>query len=601
MRYLAVLLLLLAGCAERSGVRVGIKPFTEQEILGEAIAALLSDREISTRPPYRCRDTFDCERALQDGRVDVIIEYTGTALHFLGEEIPKTTDERELLAAMNRLYEPMDAQWIAALGFDNGYVWLVESRRAHAESLTRMSDLLAIKGLKIASPPEYLKRPRDGLQASADRYGFELAAQPLVMPDPLQRYAALRDGRADVAIGYATDGNLAAYGVTTLQDDLSFFPDYAAAIVVRRSALVDTPKLESTLALLSHRIDATTMRAMNHAVLIDGDGVETVAHEFLHDSGLVDAEAAHHRRPPIRLALRDKGTKERYGRTALAAVRSVFADRPVHVLESKDPFAELADGSVPLAILGAEDFFVLGRRGRLVRRHQAEAIAVLGRRVVHVVVPKGGGTQLGAKIGVAKGDRLAEALLALLDRKRTSRKTHAELIGAVAAGELDAAIVVTEVGDPEIAAALAAESLELGNIRDWLGAEAGLQLPYLRPARIPESAYEGYDAGVETFAVQVLLAGAAQSEANLNASGPAAALPASGTPLPRPKLEALAQAVGIDEAPDPAVPSMWTLAAHTSAEDDSPAAIETALNVFVLAFLLWLFVVVVAPPRPETS
>ena len=594
-------LLVLASCSERNGVRAGIKPFAEQEILAETIDGLLVDRGIATRPPYRCRDTFDCARALQEGRVDFIVEYTGTALHFLGEEIPEATDERQLFAAMNRLYEPIGAEWIGPLGFDNGYVWLVESRRAHAESLTRISDLRAIEDLEVASPPEYLRRPRDGLQATAGRYGLDLAPEPLVMPEPLDRYAALRDGKADVAIGYATDGNLAAYGVATLEDDLEFFPQYAAAIVARDAVLAETPGLEDTLLLLTRRIDKDTMRGMNHAVVIDGDGVQSVAHDFLHASGLVTEESAHHRRAPVRLALRDGEAKQIYGPAAVAAIRKVFADRPVRVVEARDPWTELADGSVQLAILGADDFFGLDRRGRLVRRRHAEAITVLGRRVVHVLVPKGGGTQLAARIGIEKGDRLTEALLELVDRKPAGRDTARALIDRVGGGELEAAILVAEVGDPQIAEALEAGRLELGSIRDWLGAEAGLELPYLRPSRISETAYPGLVDAVDTFAVQVLLAGAARNDANLNASGPAAALPTAGKPLPRPKLEALAQAVGNTEAPDPVLPSMWTLAARPRAEDDPRGAVETALNVFVLAFLVWLFVVVVAPARPETS
>ena len=81
---------LLAGvaCNGSGPIRVGAKPFPEQRILAEMTAELLSKSGYGTRPVRNCDDSYDCQRQLQSGRMDLMVEYTGTALHLMGEQVP---------------------------------------------------------------------------------------------------------------------------------------------------------------------------------------------------------------------------------------------------------------------------------------------------------------------------------------------------------------------------------------------------------------------------------------------------------------------------------------------------------------------------------
>src|SRR4051794_20333169 len=74
--------LILAGCSPRKRmVSVGSKNFTEQLLLGELIAQTL-ERHIHTPIERRfyLAGTYICQQAILSGRIDVYVEYTGTAL-----------------------------------------------------------------------------------------------------------------------------------------------------------------------------------------------------------------------------------------------------------------------------------------------------------------------------------------------------------------------------------------------------------------------------------------------------------------------------------------------------------------------------------------
>ncbi len=588
---------LCAGCSDADGVRVGVKPFTEHEVLAEIIVGVLEDREIPVRPPYRCADTFDCERALQSGYVDVMVEYTGTALHLMGA--PPPADDVTPREWLNELYGPMGAQWMEPLGFDNGYVWLMPAPQAAATSTQTLSDLERREApLRVACPPEYLRRPRDGLIAVAERYGLNLDPEPLIIPDALQRYQATLAGRADVAVGYATDGNLTELGFEVLRDDLGFFTDYEAAIVVRDSALAAHPDLADALGSLEGRIDTDTIRSLNRAAGIGGEPIDSVARGFLRDADLLQEAPPGERRVALRVVYSSESTRRAFGTQALGAVRQVFADRTVAMSLDDDPLRVIGGGEARLGVVGAEAFFREDRKGRLKRDQGVEAVAVLGRRVLHVVTRPGADSSvLAGKVGIPEdGDdaRLAETMLRFSDNEAAQRSSVTALLEEVRAGRLDAALIAAQRGDPEITDALKS-GLGLASMDRWLDAERQLQFPFMRPVRLRPGTYPGQDQSVDTLSSQVLLVAASSREGPANVGGPAAAVPAGGNPLTKDERQALASAVGTAEAPDPAVPSAWSLGARRAADTPKSRWIDRTLNALVIIFLAWLAFIVVDP------
>ena len=101
-------------------------------------------------------------------------------------------------------------------------------------------------------------------------------------------YDALHLSKVDVISAFSTDGRIAAYGLTLLEDNRHFFPPYDAAIVVRQQTLDAHPEVRDVLKTLAGRLDETTMQHLNLAVDRDKKAPREVALEFLRDVGLIE-------------------------------------------------------------------------------------------------------------------------------------------------------------------------------------------------------------------------------------------------------------------------------------------------------------------------
>lgn len=606
LRVLALLLMTIGAlaCSGGSGVRIGVKPFVEQEILGAVIEGALDTAGVKTRPMHRCDDTFECERALQEGYIDVMVEYTGTALHLLGEPLPEDGDA---IGRLSTLYEPLGIRWLASLGYENGYEWLVPAAKARSEALRTMSDLAEHDTpLRIACPPEYLRRPRDGLDATARRYGLRVADEPLVIADPAARYRAVIEGKADVAVGYETDGPQEGLALVALRDDLSFFPPYAATILVRGDTLEEEPGLARALGRLEGRFDASRMRALNNAVSLEGETVAGVAARVLAEEGLLEEPTrGKQRRARLAVAVDEEAeaVRLRFGPPVVAALREVFVGRAVTVSPEPDPVEAVLRGQARFAIIGAEAFFEVSR-GKVERRSGVEALAVLGERVLH---------RLAAPTIEATPDASASTVVVGLPEgaARMLRETW-DAPGETVA-DLDAALAALQDGSASVAAVLAprgdpglVQALQDGRARivptpapSDAVARQRFALPYLHRERLPAGTYPGQDEAIETLSSQVLLAAPSRDAMPQAAAGPAGALPGAGPPPTLAQIEALVAAVGTGVAPDPSVPSAFALTGGPREAAPDRAWLDSLLNFGVLAFCGWLLVITAAPVRPQ--
>jgi osmoprotectant transport system substrate-binding protein len=100
-------------------------------------------------------------------------------------------------------------------------------------------------------------------------------------------YPALADGNVDVAVVGATDGRIAAMGLTLLKDDKNFFPNYALVPVVRADTLAAHPDLKDILEALSKTLSDSTMQYLNGEVDVEKKSIEEVSTAYLKDQGLL--------------------------------------------------------------------------------------------------------------------------------------------------------------------------------------------------------------------------------------------------------------------------------------------------------------------------
>jgi osmoprotectant transport system permease protein len=267
------------------GVRIGSKDSAEPVLLGHMLADLVEARTglVVERTLY-LGGTLVCYTALEKGGLDAYVEYTGTALTTILHEPPRN-DPSDVYKTVCTGLEHNGVVCLDPLGFENTFAILMTRKRARELGITRISDLRSHPDLVPGFGPEFRNRP-DGYPGLAKAYRLNFRNDPREMDRNLL-YEALVQGTVDVAAGDSTDGRVAALDLVQLVDDLRYFPPYQAVPLANAKALGQYPKLREALNGLAGKLDAATMRKLNHEV----DGLRRdpaqVARQFLIDAGLL--------------------------------------------------------------------------------------------------------------------------------------------------------------------------------------------------------------------------------------------------------------------------------------------------------------------------
>ena len=267
-------------------VRVGSKSFTESYLLAE-IAARAIERAGGAAVERRLGlgGTGITFRALAQGSIDVYPEYTGT----LSRAVLKNPAVQSV-AGLRAVLRPQGLTISDPLGFDNTYALGVRAEAAHRLDLRRISDLQRHPQLTAAFSSGFLERD-DGWPGLRRHYGLQLRDVRVI--EHALAYQALGSGTVDVIDIFSTDGRLTRPGIVVLEDDLGFFPSYAAVLVARLDFVERAP---AAWAALQHtmvgRIDTRTMASLNAAADLEGRSVRRTAAGFLGDEMGPDGGAA---------------------------------------------------------------------------------------------------------------------------------------------------------------------------------------------------------------------------------------------------------------------------------------------------------------------
>lgn len=277
-----------AGSGDQKTIVVGTSNFTEVNILGEIYTELIeanTDYEVEQR--FGLSGAAMCFDALEQGSIDMFVEYTGTALLNLLAQPMDTDKDRVWQTVHDLMLEEHGIQTSTPLGYNNTYVMSVKPETAEAYGLTTLSDLIEKSPeLRLGCTVEFIQR-EDCLPLLESQYNAEF--KDVTGLDASLRYTAIENDEVDVVDAFATDALLSKLGLTTLEDDLGFFPPYYAVNFVNADLIQSDPALAEVLSKLDGAIDEATMAAMNAQVDVDGMSAKEVAHQFLVDNGLIPA------------------------------------------------------------------------------------------------------------------------------------------------------------------------------------------------------------------------------------------------------------------------------------------------------------------------
>jgi osmoprotectant transport system substrate-binding protein len=228
MLYFKILLCLviISGCSPKSEdvIVIGSKMDTEGTILGYIQLLALEDAGLKVEDRIETGPTLIVRQALLSGEIDGYIEYTGTALvNFM------KLDNKEVLSDAVKAYRTI-AQWDSML---EGY------------------GLLSSVYLQI------------------------------VNMDAGLIYQTLNQGSVDAAIGYSTDGRIAAFNLVRLEDIRNFFPVYNPTPIYREETLRRFPKIEKILNRIASTISAEDITELNYRNDVNLERPKLLAREWL--------------------------------------------------------------------------------------------------------------------------------------------------------------------------------------------------------------------------------------------------------------------------------------------------------------------------------
>jgi osmoprotectant transport system substrate-binding protein len=277
---LALVIAVVAGCSRepepppqdprRPSIVVASFNFPESEILAELYGQALRARGYPVELVARLGAREVVEPALEQGKVDLVPEYLGTALTFIDPGGLAPSGDPDTTHA--RLRQAFATRGVSVAAFApaedrNGFV--VTGDLARRRGLKRISDLAPLAGrLTFGGPPECRDRPLC-LKGLRDRYGLEFARFQ-AMPSRRVTADALETGEIDVGMIETTDASQIGQDLVQLEDDRGLQPAENVVPVVRRQ-VVDRygPGLVRLLDAVSAQLTTAELTGLNRQVAVD--------------------------------------------------------------------------------------------------------------------------------------------------------------------------------------------------------------------------------------------------------------------------------------------------------------------------------------------
>jgi osmoprotectant transport system substrate-binding protein len=296
---LVVLALIVSGCTggqpaaldrppNANVVTIASFAFPESTTVAELYAQAAEGAGLRVQRAFGLASREVVEPALEQGKVDVVPEYLGTALSFVEPgttEEGTGTDDLRLRASAAYGRRGISVLGPSAAQNQNGIAVLADTaERLH---LTTISDLVPLAPhLVFGGPPECPERPFC-LRGLARVYGLTFKSfTPLDAGGPLST-GALETRTVDVALLFTSSGTLADGRFRLLRDDRGLQPAENVVPMVRNDALLRfSPALGTRLDRVSAALTTADLVTLNHRVEVEHASSAQAAREWLRSRGL---------------------------------------------------------------------------------------------------------------------------------------------------------------------------------------------------------------------------------------------------------------------------------------------------------------------------
>jgi osmoprotectant transport system substrate-binding protein len=274
---LAALLCACAGPVADAGpppegvVRIASYDFAENQTLAEVYAEGLRRAGVEVTVQHGIGTREVVFPALEQGVVDVVVDYLGTASEFLRAGAGSTSHDPAVLRdGLAATLAPRGITVLAAADAEdqNGFVVLTDLAVRHG--MTTLSQLAELAPqLVFGGPPECADR-RFCLPGLRDVYGVQFAAVRS-MPSRSATVEALVTGQIDVGMLETTDARLTDTSLYLLRDDRSLQPRENVVPLVRTAVATDGgERLRTAMDAVSAQLTTIDLIGLNRSVGVDG-------------------------------------------------------------------------------------------------------------------------------------------------------------------------------------------------------------------------------------------------------------------------------------------------------------------------------------------
>jgi osmoprotectant transport system substrate-binding protein len=262
--------------------------FNESVIVAEIYAQGLERAGYSVDRSMNLGNREVVKPALEEGEIDLVPEYVGTILSFLGGS--PTSDAEATWEEAKTLFEETGVTLLAYSPAEDKNAYVVTAETASEHGLTTISDLAPVASeLAFGGPPECPER-EFCLQGLETVYGLEFAEfVPLDAAGPIT-IAALEGGDVDLALLFSSQGVIADKGWVVLEDDMGLQPAENLVPAIRTEVVDEYGEdLTALLGEISEQIVQAELIEMNKRADIDGEDPAVIAGEWLDDHGYADS------------------------------------------------------------------------------------------------------------------------------------------------------------------------------------------------------------------------------------------------------------------------------------------------------------------------
>ncbi|WP_411913978.1 ABC transporter substrate-binding protein [Acidipropionibacterium timonense] len=269
-----------------SAVTVGSANFAESQIIAEIYAAALEAKGLTVRRRMQigARDVY--VKALQDGSIDLVPEYSGNLLQYL-EPGASASDESSVMSALTKAAAGRKLAVGKPSAAQDADSWCVTSQFSAKHSVTSLADLAKVSGtLRVGGNPELKERPY-GPKGLTSVYGVpasRISFTALSDSSGPLTIKALTSGSVDLVDLYTTTPAIKENGLVVLKDPKHLI--VPQNVVPLMTSAVDA-KARQVLDAVSAKLTTDDLIAMNSRNQGDEKAsAQTVAKDWLKAKGL---------------------------------------------------------------------------------------------------------------------------------------------------------------------------------------------------------------------------------------------------------------------------------------------------------------------------